>query len=842
LERLKKNDFIIPAITSNEEGAIKWWGNHHNYSLEKELNSKLTSARLASQKNWGFSAGISLDVNGNKSNTTNSSTTSNASNLVAKNIIINTDENLSTNTNVVGSNVIADENLYINTNNLNVKASQDMFTSSNDSKSLNGSISYTMYGGGGGTAGLGFGKSDSSSDSFLNNNSNLQSNNMYVNVKNDAIFQGANLKANDTLNLNVGNNLVLESLRDEYSSSHKGFNVNVGGSSSSVNGGFSMSNGVTQNKQTVLSSITGDKVNVNVGNNTHLKGSLLASGNFTEDGNFIDNKNLNFTTNTLTFGNLSNSSYSSNKSLGASANFNLSGVNDKNQDVQKGISSVGYNASNSLSINASKTLATLGQGNINIKDKENSDDLERLNTDTSKINKDLYSSSTGTKVDATLDTRLLTEDGRNQIAEDIERTKRLGQAIGDVASSDSLNIKDTFDHIDDVQKDLDVQKALALKDKGETISILENQQNYSQEQINIALNDYAQIYADVYGVNIENAKMAVLNGKYGSTYTNKDNTNSNVYLDKLNNQNALNTANTLGHEVAHVRQNQGQTYLRDTTQLQEEYANLFGNYSSSGLDFSSYVYNNVKLDSNKINSLNSINDLYALYQNSVLYKKDVAKADSGDGRIDDLTIFVHGTYSSPKDADKDFLDSVSKTYNEPVYQFDWSGKDGTENGSGADNSFWSRANAGFRLSEFIENYEFKDGETLNIIGHSHGGNVIKDLTQFYQGDKKIDNVVFMGTPVRKDYEIDYSKFSENSTIKNIYDTSDVVQILGGIYSYKSYLNNLSSLGYDSRIQDGTKNIRVESGNHPINSHSDLDSVKVWEQFNDKSINFNNKNK
>ncbi|WP_165844108.1 hypothetical protein [Aliarcobacter skirrowii] len=53
---------------------------------------------------------------------------------------------------------------------------------------------------------------------------------------------------------------------------------------------------------------------------------------------------------------------------------------------------------------------------------------------------------------------------------------------------------------------------------------------------------------------------------------------------------------------------------------------------------------------------------------------------------------------------------------------------------------------------------------------------------------------------------------------------------------------MSSLGYDSRIQDGTKNIRVESGNHPINSHSDLDSVKVWEQFNDKSINFNNKNK
>ncbi|MFX4217946.1 hemagglutinin repeat-containing protein [Aliarcobacter butzleri] len=618
------------------------------------------AAAASSSGTWGFSAGISLDVNGEKSKQNINNQTSNASNLNGKNIYINTDEKLSTNTNVVGSNVIADENLYINTNNLNVKASQDNYTSKNDSESINGSIAFTMYGGGGGTAGLGYGKSDSSSDSFLNNNSQLSGNNVNINVKNDAVFQGANVRANDTLNLNVGNNLVLESLRDEYSSNSKGFNVNAGigfgsagakanrtpsldvGKQSSTNAGFSVNNGVTQNKQTVLSSITGDKVNVNVGNNTHLKGSLLASGNYDENGIFQDNKNLNFITNTLTFGNLSNSNYSSSKSLGVNVNYNLENKkveNGQEKPQQKGISSVGYQAENSLSANASKTLATLGTGNVTVKDVESSDELDRLNRDTTAVNKDLYSSSTGTKVDATLDTRLLTEEGRKQIAEDIERTKRLGQAIGDVASSDSLNISDTFDHIGDVQKDLDVQKALALNDKGQTINILENQQNYSQEQIDKALNDYAQIYASVYGINIENAKIAVLNGKYGSTYTNKDNTNSNIYLDKGNNQNALDTANTLGHEVAHVRQNQGQTYLRDTLQLQEEYANLFGNYSSSGLDFSSYVYNNVKLDSNKINSLNSINDLYALYQNSVAYKKDVAKVNSGDGKIDD-SIFV----------------------------------------------------------------------------------------------------------------------------------------------------------------------------------------------------------
>ncbi|RZV14872.1 hypothetical protein D3M61_02620 [Aliarcobacter butzleri] len=137
-------------------------------------------------------------------------------------------------------------------------------------------------------------------------------------------------------------------------------------------------------------------------------------------------------TNTLTFGNLSNSNYSSNKSLGVNVNYNLEDKkveNAQEKPQQKGISSVGYNASNSLSANASKTLATLGQGNVTVKDIENSDELDRLNRDTENINKDLYSSSTGTKVDATLDTRLLTKDGQEQIAKDFDTAKKDWYAI-----------------------------------------------------------------------------------------------------------------------------------------------------------------------------------------------------------------------------------------------------------------------------------------------------------------------------------------------------------------------------------------------------------------------------
>lgn len=94
---------------------------------------------------------------------------------------------------------------------------------------------------------------------------NLVSNSIRIIIKNDAIFQGVNVRAEDTLNLNVGNNLRLESLRDESSSNSKGFNVNAGMGVNTTNAGLSMNNGVSQSKQTVLSSIAGNEININVG-------------------------------------------------------------------------------------------------------------------------------------------------------------------------------------------------------------------------------------------------------------------------------------------------------------------------------------------------------------------------------------------------------------------------------------------------------------------------------------------------------------------------------------------------------------------------------------------------
>ena len=159
-----------------------------------------------------------------------------------------------------------------------------------------------MYGGGGGSLGLDHSQSNSYSESIINNNSKLISNkDININTTNDTTIKGANLRADGTLNLKVGNNLSLESLRDKYTSNQKDFSISAGvgfsGNTiaksngitttglfdknhfvdintidkSSTNANFSRSSSNIITKQTILSSITANELNVEVAKNTHLK-------------------------------------------------------------------------------------------------------------------------------------------------------------------------------------------------------------------------------------------------------------------------------------------------------------------------------------------------------------------------------------------------------------------------------------------------------------------------------------------------------------------------------------------------------------------------------------------
>jgi hypothetical protein len=57
LNKLQGLGFVIPKLDPRAQSAKFWWGNHHNYTLEQTLNSKITSAKVAQDNGWGFSQG-----------------------------------------------------------------------------------------------------------------------------------------------------------------------------------------------------------------------------------------------------------------------------------------------------------------------------------------------------------------------------------------------------------------------------------------------------------------------------------------------------------------------------------------------------------------------------------------------------------------------------------------------------------------------------------------------------------------------------------------------------------------------------------------------------------------
>jgi len=475
-----------------------------------------TAAAASSSGTYGFSVGVAADISGSDTKSSSKQITSVASNLSANNINLSTNTYKDTSTNITGSNLLANNNIDINTKDLNINSSQDRFESDEKSKALSGSAKFTMYGGGGGSLGLNYSQSNSYSESIINNNSKLISNkDININTANDATIKGANLIANERLNLKVGNNLSLESLRDKYTSNQKDFTISAGvgfsGNTkaksngitttglfdknhfvdintidkSSTNANFSRSRSNTITKQTILSSITANKLNVEVGNNTHLKGSLLAAGEYDKDNTFIDNHNLNLKTNTLSYENLSNTSYAKGTNFSIGANYILEDKNNKDnksnnnqEDKFTGLKSIYLSNKRNLSYTLSKNLATLGSGNIEIADKENSDDLDRLNKDTTKPTKDLVNTSISSNVDASMDARVFTADGREQIKSEIKYV---------------INKLDNFNRFvkDKISDELTSEQKEQIEQVGLKNSIIQalRKEGVSDEKINLLLND-----------------------------------------------------------------------------------------------------------------------------------------------------------------------------------------------------------------------------------------------------------------------------------------------------------------------------------------------------------------
>ena len=188
-----------------------------------------------------------------------------------------------------------------------------------------------------------------------------------------------------------------------------------------------------------------------------------------------------------------------------------------------------------------------------------------------------------------------------------------------------------------------------------------------------------------------------------------------------------------------------------------------------------------------------------------------------------LTIVVPGTswdwdtpktMCTPSNTPIAFIDAVGKTFNETPTFLSWSGKDDTP----------TRTDAAKDLAGIVNNHDFKDGEQLNIVGYSHGGNVAIQASNMNL-DHKVDTLVTIGTPARSDYQPNEDAIG---THINAYSSFDFVQgFLGG--NIGIYYPEVGPAG---RTYPGAQNLNVtyETSPRPLESHYNLPSTQVWERI------------
>jgi len=316
------------------------------------------------------SAGLNAVAIVNKNTSSSTNQTVQSSNIYAGN---NATFVAGEDVNIKGSNVYSQNNLDIYAKNLNVEASAEKSNSKTTDKNMD--LSVGLYGTNAGKVDLSVSQAKQTSQSTNYVNSNIQAKNLNLNIDNNAKFEGANIQAKD-INATVGNNLTIASLQNSSNSNGSSSSLSLGTSGNgSIGVGVGKNNSQrdwVDNQTTIIGT---NSVNVNVGNNTHLKGSVIASGNYDENGNFVDNKNLNLITKTLTSENINDKDNSS--------SYNLSVGVDKSENDTQAKMELGMSDSQKEQIN----YATIGNGNIEVKDK----------TDISNVNRDVNQSQVITK-------------------------------------------------------------------------------------------------------------------------------------------------------------------------------------------------------------------------------------------------------------------------------------------------------------------------------------------------------------------------------------------------------------------------------------------------------------
>ncbi len=332
-----------------------------NFAAKTANLTMTTVSAVANSSHYGFTGDIQLDVSGSITKSRELSANQIGSNiLTGGNLSIKSGETAK----IQGSNVASRGDMLIDAQNVEILAAQNTSMSDSDTKSAHINVTINMGGGGGFSAD--FGMSGNNTENVKNINSHLSGNNIIIKSAKDTIVKGGVVKAEESLELNIGGNLLVESVQDTSTSSSHSFGLSGGYStdgkkgSGSAGASFSVSESKSKwvNEQ---ASLTGGKVNIYVENKTILKGATIAS-------TANDPANLKLDTGSFEYVNIKDKSTSFSIGANGSVGFNSGGV-----------SSYSAGANYGYSDRRQTNFATVGEGIIIVRN--GNGDLSMLHRD-----------------------------------------------------------------------------------------------------------------------------------------------------------------------------------------------------------------------------------------------------------------------------------------------------------------------------------------------------------------------------------------------------------------------------------------------------------------------------
>ena len=350
-------------------------------------------------------ARISLGVNKSKTTTDTTQEISKAGTINANNVKLKTDENLI----IKNQKINVEKDLNIEAKNIKIEAGKSEYSTQNSSKYSGVSGSFDLISKIGSANVSGNRQKEYKNGTIYENSEINVGNTLNITSKNDTIISGANIKANE-IDVNVGDNFVVESLQNTTTGSSKNSGINVSTNISKnikpvagANVGKGRKQGNWTQNQTSITAQNGGTIKV--GNETNLVGSVINS----------ENSEIKLETKKLTTTDIVDTQKETNGQIG------LSGIT-KGKVPQ---TTVEYNEKDKNQI--SKTTLS----NVNVVE-----DGKVLNLAERQINQDLEKSQEITKdreksFDAPLHIDLLDEETRKQVIRDFKRTIQLPVKIVD---------------------------------------------------------------------------------------------------------------------------------------------------------------------------------------------------------------------------------------------------------------------------------------------------------------------------------------------------------------------------------------------------------------------------